>query len=391
MFRSDGSDMRVLTTAEGWDVEPSWSPDGTKIAFLRSPNFGGGRLHIIDVLKGEEIALPNPIHGYGKIWWQPDGNKLLGTLKGQAPRRLGWVDLSTGEVTEIDVGGEDPRRQRMVWALSPDGAEILYAMHADIPGEQGGNNGPQAIVWRCQADGSDNRRAFEWPARIYDMTISSDAESLFVVTDRGTAHNDIWKVPLEGSPLRGATKLTYGQSDEERPSMRGDRLVFTTNRTGTTEVMLRRMDNGFQFPLSILEPDYDGELRIRIADGAMTRVSVKRKGGKHFSPPGSMYRVTGTTGHFYTSGCEFELPSGDYEILATRGPEYRPTKLETIGGEVQIDMERWINLGERGWYSGENHVHANYGYGEWYNTPATILRQCQGEDPQHLQRGHRQL
>src|SRR3989454_11134219 len=34
----------------------------------------------------------------------------------------------------------------------------------------------------------------------------------------------------------------------------------------------------------------------------------------------------------------------------------------------------------RGWFSGENHIHANYGYGAWYTTPASILDMCEGED-----------
>ena len=34
----------------------------------------------------------------------------------------------------------------------------------------------------------------------------------------------------------------------------------------------------------------------------------------------------------------------------------------------------------RGWYSGELHIHANYGYGSWFNTPRTMRQQCIGED-----------
>ena len=43
-------------------------------------------------------------------------------------------------------------------------------------------------------------------------------------------------------------------------------------------------------------------------------------------------------------------------------------------------MNRWANPAERGWHSGENHIHANYGYGEWYNSPETMLSQSAGED-----------
>src|SRR5205085_5820372 len=34
---------------------------------------------------------------------------------------------------------------------------------------------------------------------------------------------------------------------------------------------------------------------------------------------------------------------------------------------------------EKGWYSGENHIHANYGFGPWYTTPPALLRQCRAE------------
>ena len=42
-------------------------------------------------------------------------------------------------------------------------------------------------------------------------------------------------------------------------------------------------------------------------------------------------------------------------------------------------MERWTDPPGRGWWGGESHIHANYGYGQWYNTPATIRLQVEGE------------
>ena len=37
-------------------------------------------------------------------------------------------------------------------------------------------------------------------------------------------------------------------------------------------------------------------------------------------------------------------------------------------------------MARSGWYSGELHIHANYGYGNWFNTPQTMRQQCVGED-----------
>jgi len=48
--------------------------------------------------------------------------------------------------------------------------------------------------------------------------------------------------------------------------------------------------------------------------------------------------------------------------------------------EVAVELERWVHMAKDGWYSGELHIHANYGYGSWFNTPQTMRQQCVGED-----------
>jgi hypothetical protein len=134
-----------------------------------------------------------------------------------------------------------------------------------------------------------------------------------------------------------------------------------------------------------------GTLKLRIrdkADGqlATARVSVKQKGGKFHAPVGAMYRLLAGLGHFYCRGeTSIDLPVGSYEVIAFRGPEYRMVHLDLeikagATAEAQVDLERWVNAASEDWYSGENHIHANYGYGAWYNSPRTIFDQCEGED-----------
>ena len=115
-------------------------------------------------------------------------------------------------------------------------------------------------------------------------------------------------------------------------------------------------------------------------------MSVKRKDGKFFAPLGSLYRVAGGGMHFYARGTTaLLLPAGAYEIIAWRGPEHRVfrSEVELEGGQrriLDVNLERWTDAWSRGWFSGENHIHANYGYGAWYNTPANLLDMCEGED-----------
>lgn len=56
-----------------------------------------------------------------------------------------------------------------------------------------------------------------------------------------------------------------------------------------------------------------------------------------------------------------DLPAGDYTITAERGKEYRPLRrritVEEAPVQVRLPLSRWINMAERGWYSGDTHVH----------------------------------
>ncbi|MFT5469078.1 MAG: hypothetical protein ACI8UO_004193 [Verrucomicrobiales bacterium] len=56
-----------------------------------------------------------------------------------------------------------------------------------------------------------------------------------------------------------------------------------------------------------------------------------------------------------------QLDPGKYTITAERGKEYFSQSIEIeIGDEAEkteLPLRRWINMSERGWYSGETHVH----------------------------------
>ncbi|MEM7010373.1 MAG: CehA/McbA family metallohydrolase [Verrucomicrobiota bacterium] len=58
---------------------------------------------------------------------------------------------------------------------------------------------------------------------------------------------------------------------------------------------------------------------------------------------------------------EVDLPPGEYTITVVRGKEYRElTQKIDVADEpldLQLPIERWINLAEAGWFSGDTHVH----------------------------------
>ena len=56
-----------------------------------------------------------------------------------------------------------------------------------------------------------------------------------------------------------------------------------------------------------------------------------------------------------------DLEPGEYEVSVARGKEYLPLTEKVIVVDQPLHktfrMRRWINMAERGWYSGETHVH----------------------------------
>jgi hypothetical protein len=424
-----GGPLTHLTRGEGWDVEPAWSPDGKRIAFINAPNFTTGPLRLIAAQDGAPVKLPKEVFARGRLQFHPDGKRLVGTFafRGQ-PDRLQWLDLDSGESTTIGIGSLDAnQRAGMKWALSPDGATLLIATFQDRSGEQTGNNGPSTDLWRVPAAGGEAEKVTRWPSRIYALCWDAEGRGAFVVTDRGVAYNDIWHIPL-ADPLEKARKITFGQADEDWPSVSADGrwLVHTENQEGATTLVRIDLKSGQRQTLSAdrltlaLSPGGGGEgkkeaasrpkgegrkegnseaggekgmgsLRIVLKDAhtgepLAARISVKQSGGKFCFPSDALYRITGGVGHFYAPReAHLAVPAGKFTLQAWHGPEYFVYKQEfdVAAGEtkeVEVAMDRWINMPERGWFSGENHIHANYGYGAWYNDPVTIREQCEGEN-----------
>jgi hypothetical protein len=250
-------------------------------------------------------------------------------------------------------------------------------------------------LWKLPADGKGKaEKVCRFPARIHDLCWLG-GRSIIVVTELGSAHEDLWKVPLD-DPLRGMVKLTFGQADEDRPSASRDGkwIVYTDNRAGPTALIVRETASGEETTVRFDKMDYrrpTGVLKLVVKDGAtgkptIARISLKEDKGRFHAPPGSLYRSLRGRGHYYCDKrAEFTVPAGTYRLTAYRGPEYKVQSSEIVvkagqAREVTVELERWIHLAKSGWYSGELHIHANYGYGSWYNTPETMRQQCVGED-----------
>ncbi len=115
-----------------------------------------------------------------------------------------------------------------------------------------------------------------------------------------------------------------------------------------------------------------------MANTSILKVEIREKGRS--TPTSCRVHLTASDGESYyaTNGVEYqrdshftidgvfeiELPAGDASILIEKGKEYRSIfeHITMAAGQmktVEYELERWINMAELGWYSGEFHIHRN--------------------------------
>jgi Tol biopolymer transport system component len=130
------AEARRLTTDPAVDDQPSWSPDGKQIAFLRFPELHGARaittwdpgvLHLVSPLGGSERRLSDlPLRGTPS--WSPDGRWLAVAKAARGTDPPGGIHL-------IPVGPGEPRAltspQPPAFDFAPafasDGSSLAYA------------------------------------------------------------------------------------------------------------------------------------------------------------------------------------------------------------------------------------------------------------------------
>jgi Tol biopolymer transport system component len=143
VVRADGSRFRFLTPNAESASNPAWSPDASRVAYLRSDGSENGHtLAVISADGSGESQLAPSVNDADRPAWSVDGGALFFSRSDGFIWRL---DLASGSLTRI-VRGNEP-------ALAPGGDRMAY-----IGVRQGADGGDQ--LWTSRLDGSDPQVLF---------------------------------------------------------------------------------------------------------------------------------------------------------------------------------------------------------------------------------------
>jgi len=211
-MRADGSGKKRLTFNRERDLEPAWSPDGTRIAYVHA---AAAAAYAIDVMSADgsgqhELARVVPERGAVYLLtpaWSPDGTRIVYTRYAFANR----TDISI-YVMSSDGSGRTrliPQATEPSW--SPRGDRIAFVSDRDHNGRC------RPLLFNCpasagelyvaNADGSDQKRLTTTRADERDPTWSPDgARIAFARAVDATTGYDIYTVRPDGSDLRRLTR-----------------------------------------------------------------------------------------------------------------------------------------------------------------------------------------
>ncbi|HYM86512.1 MAG TPA: S9 family peptidase, partial [Pseudoxanthomonas sp.] len=110
-----GASERQLTTFPGsdldpyWETRPVWSPDSTRIAYLRSSEdkwiyYAPWQLAVVDVASGKQTIPADIDRCFTKLRWSPDGKSIYALIEQSLVTHLSRIDLANGQVTDITHG-----------------------------------------------------------------------------------------------------------------------------------------------------------------------------------------------------------------------------------------------------------------------------------------------
>ena len=405
-----GADVaQQLTAGPGYDYQPDRSPDGKTVVFARYDH-DAIELELLDLASGAITALTANGAVNVEPRWSPDGARIAFVSSSYNRRwhvfilsREAAKDLLFGEPVRLteDNDSKLPRYYYSKWdhyispTWSPDGKEIILVSNR---GHIHGSGG----FWRMAAQPGAPLRELRyeettWKAR---PDWSPDGTSVVYSSYLGRQWNQLWLMTSEGGdPL----PLTYGEFDATAPrwSRDGKRIAYVSNESGNTALWVMEIPGARKQRVEALDRRYKGAvgtLHLNIFDEhgrqVSARVSISGPEGRGYAPNDAWRHADEAFDrserqfeypYFHSDGVvDVTVPAGLTHVEVWRGPEYkvRRADVEVPAGRhrlLRVTLERLDNLEARGWWSGDLHVHMNYG-GAYRNTPHHLAFQARAED-----------
>jgi len=395
-----------LTDDHGYDYQPDWSPDGKKIIFVRYDG-SSCELMMLELGNGKIETLTSNKAVNLEPRWSPDGSQVVFVSSDKTGHfLLHTATIRSHQLEEIECITPDKKSEVARYYYSPydhavnpawsrDGKKIYFVSNHEIAH---GTGDIVTIDLNTSEIKTIHHEETSWRTR---PDVSPDGTRLVYSSYLGRNWHQLWILPATGGyPI----PLTYGEYDNSSPrwSPSGNEIAFISNREGNTSLWMINAFNGKEQQIKISQLQYKRKyipltIIVRDDNGNIipARVSVKDSRNKFYAPANAWIQADDSrypgqlqyeAHYFHTGGSDrVDVPIDKLIVQASHGPEYELSKIEIdLSGALQNTIEVIVKKQPLpakygAWWSGDLHVHMNYG-GSYKNIPERLALQAEAEN-----------
>lgn len=231
---ADGTGLKRILHNDYINWQATWSPDGTKIAF--ASNMNGGTNHENDnfniyLMNADGSHIQQITRGPDTTWqptWSPDGTKIAYSTNRTGYFHIWYKTLATGVTTQVTSGRDTDAYPD--WA--PSGTKIAFTRltgtNEDVWVKVIGGDS----AWRV----TSQKGVDSWPSWSPDGT-------MIAFSSNRSGNYNIYTVTSSGTNLvQRTTNANFDGHAAWSPD--GGRLVFTSGRTGYRNIWILTLTGG---------------------------------------------------------------------------------------------------------------------------------------------------
>lgn len=213
---SGSSRQTNLTNHPANDWGPTWSPDGTKIAFASNRD-GPDEIYVMSTDGSDQTRLTHNSAQDGSATWSPDGTRIAfhsdrdNNFDIYVMEADGWGQSRLTR-DPADDGGP---------AWSPDGRSIAFISNRDGNFE----------IYVMNSDGSSQTNVTKHPANDFSPAWSSEAQEIVYFSDRD-GNYEIYRMKADGTER---VRLTDNQVQDFRPAWEPSARIVQVSQAATPE------------------------------------------------------------------------------------------------------------------------------------------------------------